>query len=112
MIAITISGLPIRTNSDSTMEEVISSPRVEKSSLEPRSMKKNSSRKSRMLVSRALIASRYAVEASEKPAMKAPASLLKPANSPSAASAVPQAMAKISSSSCERARVPTIRGSR
>ncbi len=78
MIAMTISGLPISTNSASTRAGSSSLPRVEKSSLPPRSMKKNNSMKSRMPVSRAFIASRYAVEASEKPATKAPASLLKP----------------------------------
>ena len=46
-----------------------------------------------------------------KPARKAPASLLKPDHSPSAASATPQATAKSSSSSCERAISATRRGS-
>ena len=58
MIAITISGLPMSTNTDNTTAGQTSSPRVEKSSLAPRSMKKNSSMKSRIPVRRAFIASR------------------------------------------------------
>ncbi len=59
---------------------------------------------------RAPSASRKGVDASEKPARKAPASLLKPAHSPHAASAMPQEMANSPSSSCERAMAATTRG--
>jgi hypothetical protein len=58
MMAITISGLPINTNNDNTIAGTTSAPRAESSSLAPRSMKKNSSRKSRIPVSLAFMASR------------------------------------------------------
>ena len=58
MMAITINGLPISTNSDNTTAGTTSAPSVDSLSLAPRSMKKNSSRKSRMLVSLAFMASR------------------------------------------------------
>lgn len=104
MMMSTIIGLPISTNA----EKRIASPRVapssDKSSRAPRSMKKNSNRKSRTVTRRLPIASRYGVDASDAPATNAPTSLLKPNASPTAASATAHAMPASTSSSGVRAR--------
>ena len=103
MMTSTMSGLPIRTNSDKIMPGMICSPSRSSSIFDPKLMKKNKSRKSRRLVSLEPMASRYSVEPSDTPAKKAPISLLNPKKSPAAAKATAQAMENTTRSSGEEA---------
>jgi hypothetical protein len=58
MIASTINGLPISTNSENRIAPVTCVPKSDRSSVAPSAMKKNSSRKSRKGASRAAMVSR------------------------------------------------------
>ena len=97
-------GFKTRTNTESRTAIQSSSASWPRSTLEPRSMKKNSSRKSRIVTSREPIASRYGVDAIETPPRNAPTSTPKPSSSPSAPSATAHAIANRTRRSGSRAR--------
>ncbi|EKD33679.1 MAG: hypothetical protein ACD_75C02627G0001 [uncultured bacterium] len=101
MIIRTMSGLPTSTKMEKTSDAPNCEPTMDQSNRAPRSMKKNSRRKSRRPVSRAPIESLKAVDASETPARNAPTSLLKPNSSLAAPRTIAHAIAKRVNSSSE-----------
>jgi hypothetical protein len=99
MITSTISGLPISTNTDSTIAAGIWRRSSAEVQLAAELDEEEQQQEVPQRREREPIASRYGVEASANPARNAPTSVLNPSQSLTAATATAQATANTSSSS-------------